>query len=208
MPETPRKRSFLIIAGTILLLVVVFCAGLGGLGYYFFIHEIEEPITEADKALLVTAEALAEAVPLIHVEPGLGAFRRIRHPDGSREISYKYATPEDSAAPLYVECVVSLELSASEAQGAYTGMVAGMKLNLSWLGEEGPQPTDRNDLFHWGDESKCMILETNGKAIGNIIVARKGKRVFYLVIVGFPFERPEPLRALLEPFLKRLVAYN
>src|SRR5262249_8007157 len=55
-PAKRGGRSVLLTLGIVLGCVVLVCAGLGTLGYFVFIHEIEEPVTAADREIPITAE--------------------------------------------------------------------------------------------------------------------------------------------------------
>jgi hypothetical protein len=206
----PRRkgRSVLFIVGVIAGVLLLGCGGLGALCYVLFIHETEEPVTAADRELVITAERLAQFVPTLHPDPSRGTLRKVRHFDGSREITYEYETPEGADEPLYVNFLVGLERNAQDATYSYTGQKIGTKIGMRLEGGGHLQEVDRNDLWHWGDDSRCALLTNGGKPVGNVFMARKGSRYFSLMIVGVYFQEAGPIRELLGPMLQRLDNYT
>lgn len=207
--EAPAKRggrSVLLILGIVLGCVLLVCAGLGTLGYFVFVHEIEEPVTAADREIPITAEVLAPRVPGFRVDPSLGKFARARHLDGSRELTYEYESPDGAESTLYVYYQLGVERTTKDAQDAYTGVRLGSNIGLSKGGQV--QRVDRSDLWRWGDQSQCELLQRGGKPVGNLFSARKGKRYFVLMVVGIYFNDPETIREVLDPMLKRLENYG
>ena len=63
-------------------------------------------------------------------------------------------------------------------------------------------------LFRWGDESRCIVLRQVPNAVGNLFVARKGRKIFQLVVVGVAFDRGDEFKTLLTPVLQRLETYS
>lgn len=205
----PRKgRSILFTCGIIAAVVVLACGGLGTAFYFFFLHEIEEQVTATDRGVIVTTERLAEFVPNLQHDPGRGKLQKVRHLDGSRELTYEYEAEEGSDKSLYVNHQVGVERTAQDAQYAYGGLGIGTNLGLR-LGSSGNvRQVERNDLWRWGDDSKCVLLMNGGNKVGNLFMARKGRRYFTLMIVGVYFENSDAIQQLLGPMLQRLDSYE
>jgi hypothetical protein len=186
--------------------------GLAILGYFYLFHDIEEPVTGADRQLVITAQHLAKFEPALRPDPALGKFRKVRHLDGSRELTYEYETPEGAKEWLYIECVVSVEPTVSDARASYAGLSLDTRPAIHLTGAAGDESelgqVERNDLWRWGDASRCVLLTNEGEAVGNFFMARKGRRYFSLVIVGITFDEPEVIRQVLAPLLGRLDGYR
>lgn len=184
--------------------MLLFCAGGGLVTYFAFVHEIEEPVTDEDRALAITAERLAELSPDLAFDRSRGKLRKVRHLDGSRELEYEYESPDDAGQTLYVSFAAGVERTAQDARNSYAGERIGAKIGLRVSGEGRVREVERGDLWRWGDESRCSLLKSNGVVVGNLFMARKGRRLFLLMIVGVCFEDAAPIRELLDPMLERL----
>jgi hypothetical protein len=205
----PRKgRSVLFTCGIIAGVVFLACGGLGTAIYFVFIHEFEEPVTATDRGVVITVERLAEFVPNLQPDPSRGKLQKVRHLDGSRELTYEYETEEGAEKALFVNHQVGVERSAQDAQYAYGGLGIGTNIGLR-LGSTGNvRQVERNDLWRWGDDSKCALLMNGDNKVGNLFMARKGRRYFSLMIVGVYFEDRQAIQQLLGPMLQRLDSYE
>jgi hypothetical protein len=183
------------------------CGGAAGLFYFAFIREIEEPVAAADKEVVLTAEYAATFANDLAADPNKGNFRKVRHLDGSREMTYEYGNPDDPNEPVYVSHTVTIERNDKEARDAYAGMQLVDRLGLGKA--EGVREVERNDLWKWGDQSRCIVLHNDqGQPFGNVFMARKGRRYFVLVISGLYFNKTEAIKELLDPLLKKLDGYD
>ncbi len=209
-PRRPsrKRRPILLTCGIIAGVVVLACGGLGTLIYVLFIHETEEPVTRADRELVVTAEHLKEFLPTLQFDANHGTLRKVRHLDGSRELTYEYDPAEEEHVTLYVSHSVGVERSARDARYSYAGMDIGTKLGLRLQGGGQIRQLDRSDLWRWGDESKCVLLMNGDKKVGNIFTGRKGRRYFTLMIIGIYFEEAQPIHELLDAILQKLDSYE
>jgi hypothetical protein len=207
-PARPWKKSH-----TVLIVVAV----LGGLAlltcvvvafaYAMFLHEIEEPITEAERNVLLTIEKLAEFAE-IEVDPARATLKHIRHLDGSREVTYEYESPDGAGDPLYLSSSAALERNVSDARTVYMGSTLGFKLGMALEGDGGLRQVVKPGLFHWGEESRAVVLMKGDEPVGNLFVARKGTKVFLVILVGVFFDEREDVQAALGPILERFEAYN
>jgi hypothetical protein len=205
----PRKRrSVLLTCGIIAAVVVLVCGGVGTLIYFAFVHDIEVPVAAADRDVVITAERLAEFAPGLEPDPNRGNLRKVRHLDGSRDLTYEYESEEGAKSPLYVNNEIGVERTAQDAQYAYGGLGIGTNLSFRLGGEGNMRQVERNDLWRWGDNSKCALLMKGDKKVGNLFMACKGRRYFSLMIVGVYFEDGQAIQELLGPMLQRLDGYE
>jgi hypothetical protein len=203
-----RRRVILLTCGITAVAVVLTCGGLGALLYFAFIHDIEEPVAAADRDIVITAKRLAEFLPALKPDLNRGSLRKVRHLDGSREVTYEYESAEGSNSPLYVHDEVGVERTERDARYAYGGLSIGNNLGLRLGGEASMRQVERNDLWRWGDDSKCALLMNGDEIVGNLFMARKGRRYFSLMIVGVYFEDQQAIQDLLGPMLQRLDGYE
>ena len=205
-----KKRS----AGTIVLLVlgvgflgivglIVLIAGAGAL--YVWSSKTEE-LTDGDRQLVVTADKLADHGFQFEFDPAGEKIEKTRYVDKTAEIEYEYEHPDENT-PLYINCSVHQESDAKEARTLYAtlqvSVLAGMR-----LAGGGVEQTERNDLLKWGDDSRCGLLVNQGFNVGNYFFARKGNKIYCLLIAGDCIDNSEELRALLLPHLERLEGHK
>lgn len=203
-----RVRSILFTCGIVSFVLLLACGGLGTAIYVFFIREIEEPVTAGDRGLVITAERLAHFVPTLQPDPSRGNVRKVRHLDGSRELTYEYEAAEGDEKPLYVNHEIGVERSAEDARYAYGGLGIGTNIGLRLGGTGNLRQVERNELWRWGDDSRCVVLVNGDARVGNLFMARKGRRYFSLMIVGVYFEDRQAIQELLGPMLQRLDSYE
>jgi hypothetical protein len=206
-PRLRHRRPLLFTCGVVGGVLLLVCGGLGTLLYFVFIRDIEEPVTAADRELPISAEHLGRWVNGLGVDPTRGTLRKVRHLDGSRELEYEYESPDGSSHPLYVAHSIGVERSAQDASGAYGGLSIGTELEAHLSGKTLRQ-VERRDLWSWGDSSRCVVLYNGDDPVGNIFMARKGRRYFQLRIIGIYFENAKAINDLLGPFLRKLDSYD
>jgi hypothetical protein len=205
----PRKgRSVFFTCGIIAVVVFLACGGVGTGFYFVFIHEFDEPVTATDRGMVITAERLADFAPNLQPDSSRGNLRKARHLDGSRELTYEYESAEGAAKTLFVNHQIGVEGSAQDAQYAYGGLGIGTNIGFRLGGAGEMRQVERNDLWRWGDDSKCALLMNGDAKVGNLFMARKGRRYFSLMIVGVYFEDPQAIQELLGPMLQRLDSYE
>ena len=204
----PKKRGMSTLKVMLLVFGILFlvCGGMSTLIYVMFIHEIDEPVTAADKQHVITAEHVAKFVPGTKVDPTRAKFSKVRHLDGSRDLNYEYEDTADPDKTVYVTCTVSVERSAQEAQDAYAGLKLGNRIGIS--AAEDVTEVERKDLWTWGEDSRCVLLKSKGNLVGNSFMARKGKRYFIIYIVGIYFDKRDSIQDLLRDFLNKIDSYE
>ena len=205
----PKKRFrnsntfvFLVVAGVMFLM----CGGFCLFSYIAFVHEIDEPVAQADKDVVVTAEHVSQFVDNLKYDKDRGKFSKVRHLDGSKEMSYEYEAAEGDQEGLYVNCIVGITNSPTEARDAYGGLKLGTKIGMS--AAQDLTEVERNDLWSWGDDSRCVLLQNGGKSVGNIFMGRKGKRYFALFLVGVYFDKKDDIKEFLDAILKKIESYD
>lgn len=202
----PRKTRIGLIIGAIVGLLFLVCGGGITLFWLVFLHEIDEPVTAADKQVMVTGEYVASFSDNINADETKGGYSKVRHFDGSREMNYEYDKPDNPNLQLYVSHTIGVERTAKEASDAYGGMQFASRLGLGRA--EDVQEVERNDLWSWGDRSRCIMLHSNGQPFGQMFMGVKGRRYFLLVISGLYFNTKDDLKAFLDPMLKKLDGYD
>lgn len=199
--DAPRRRSPwrvpLIVLGVVLGLILL----LVGVAVLFALLAKEVPVTDADKAVVLTAHELAAWFEDLTPDPALETWTKTRHIDGTHELEYEYDGDD-----LYVSVSIGVDESASDARISYTALTAGVAIGTAF---EDAEWRTRNDLMTWGDRSKSALLIVEGDApAGNLFACQKGKRTILIVFSGVYFDEPGPLRELLEPALERWARYT
>ena len=178
-----------------------------GLGALFLATAKDLPVTAADREVLLEAGVLAEYVEGFDPSLGTESVGKKRFLDGSHEVEYEYEHPEDDPDhALYVLCTATIEKKGSDARITYAAAVHTMSLGL---GFGGLTVEARDDLFSWGDDSKCALLRGEGGApVGNLFSCRDGTRVFQCTFIGVYFDEVGGLAELLQPILTSLRSYR
>jgi hypothetical protein len=202
------RRGWLAVVGIVAGGALLSCCGLGVVSYVFYAHEVEQPLEEADRSLVITAEDIVARAPEMKADPERGRLRKVRFLDGSRELSYEYESPDEAESTLYLSYIAGVEPTANDAHLVYISEGASFKLGLQ-IGAEGDMKlVDRNELWRWGDESRCAVITNDGHAVGNLFMGRQGRRRFTLVIIGVYFDDDAAIADLLEPMLRELESYS
>jgi hypothetical protein len=123
-------------------------------------------------------------------------------------MNYEYDHGDDAVNPLFVSCQVGVDTSADDAQASYAGLKFGARIGIAGGGGGQVTESERNDLWKWGDQSRCILLQSNGTTAGNIFMGQKGKRYFMVVIGGTGLTTKEQIKALLDPLLKKIESYE
>ncbi len=163
------------------------------------------PITDDDRALLVTLDDLA-ALASLEEDPSLAELHKARLFDGSVELKYLY--DEGEMGGTYVETLVDIEPDEHSAEGAYAGLhlASGPAAQLI---SGGFRLEERDDLFSWGDESRHRVLvDERGAVAGHLFTARRGRKIFDFTLIGLGLDDRAALERLLSPKLERLEAYR
>ena len=196
----------------ILLLVIGIPVGLilliVTLGVLFYATAKDLAVTDADRAVVVTAQHRTNWFDGLDPTAGTETWAKKRYLDGSIDVDYSYDLEPESEEGTYVwiSCTVTVDKKASDARITYGAGSAGSSIGL---GITGVKRRERNDLFSWGEKSKCAILVgEEDTPVGNHFVCLAGTRTFELVVVGLYFDEPGSMAEVLQPILSRLADYR
>jgi hypothetical protein len=163
------------------------------------------PISEEEKSLLLQVKDLSQ----FNVNSGdlqtAETFKYTYYGAGEWEVKYTYDSPDTpDVTPLYLVSRVDFSKNENEAISTFNqgilaykggGVIGGLSIVESPI------------LFQWGDKSYSAYLEKNGTRIGNLIVVRKGNRIFNVILSGLYFSNTEYLEQLLIPKLQKMVSF-
>lgn len=195
----------------ILILVPVgIVASLGvvvGLGALFNMTGTNVALAAGERELVVDISHLRGWIPGYTPNPAGETLSKTRYIDDSFEIEYVYDLPEDDEAP-YLSYTVTFEPSESDASTTYVSLWGGTKVAFYVFGEVQVEVQEKNEIFRWGDESRFGLLLAGDRPFGNVFVAKKGKRVVYLLVSGIYFDDSESFSDFLTPYLDRLDTFS
>ena len=113
---------------------------------------------------------------------GSESVKGLRYMDGSLEIDYEF---EDSSEELrYVNCMLAVEGSSSDAEVTFQAYWQGSKIGTAFGGDGEVEYEDADEIFRWGNESHFSFLTSEGERYGFLFVARKDERVFFLIVAN------------------------
>jgi hypothetical protein len=190
----------LLVFGTLGLIVLL--AGAAAL-YLWSAESLE--VTPADRQLVVTVDDLAPWLDDVTPDRSAETVQKSRYFDGSWDIEYEYEHPDEDV-PLYINSSVTVEHTTQDARTTYASLGVGVRIGLTVSKTEGMQLVDRNDLYRWGDQSRCTLVTVGGRPVGTLFLARKATYVFYFAVTGLALDNGAELGQLLDPHLKRLEA--
>ena len=176
--------------------VFLFLAGCAG-----------RPMTDAEKTMMVQVKDLAEFGITFVANEETESFKHTNWGQGESDFNYEYESPADNEdiSPLYLSSTVEFFPSDRKAKSGHllsvNALKAGMKIS-------GIKSVKAPELYDWGDQVYAAFLEIEGEKIGNLIVVRKGKRVYSFMISGVYFDQKEDLVDLLNPKLIKMATYG
>ena len=159
-----------------------------------------ERFQPADESLLVTVERLAAFGLLL--PDGYAqheTWKRDRRADGTALLAYEFQLPDH--APPFVSSSVELHASARDACLSFAAGNLGLRLSSL-------ESVERNDLFRYGEKSRFALVESQGKTVGNVFAMCHSRTALFVVIVGLYFDDADTWRALIEPTLQALEAFE
>ncbi|MEX0774535.1 MAG: hypothetical protein WD042_02350 [Phycisphaeraceae bacterium] len=135
------------------------------------------PVTNADRAVVVNAELLAEWRDDFTPDAAHETITSKRWPDKGYSVEYEYDEPANDDSP-YLSCMATFDVTeriarttnADQKDGALRGVQSVANVVLQ----------ERNDIYRWGDESAFYVMMAHGKPTGNCFMARKGPRTVIL----------------------------
>ena len=201
-----RPRPWLWILVLIPAGIVASLAAVLGLGALFNLSGTNVALAAGERELVLDISHLTGWIPGYTPDLAGETVTKTRYLDDSFEIEYEYDLPQDGEAP-YLSYNLSFEPSESDASTTYVSLWGGTKVAFYVFGEVQVEVEEKNELFHWGDQSRFGLLLAEGKPFGNLFVAKKGKRVVYLLVSGIYFNDSDDVSAFLAPYLERLDAF-
>lgn len=182
--------------------VVVLC-----FAFFMLCSCMNRPVKDEDKALLVTVQDLAEYGVTYAEGDDFITLSRVYYVDFTKEVEYEYDSPDgrEDVNPLYLTVTAGFEHSESEAKKSYKLELAAFTLGTK-LG--GLEVEEAKDFFSWGDESYFALLKKEENVVGNLFMARKGKKIYVFVIAGLYFSDPQMFSELLMPRLTYFESYD
>jgi hypothetical protein len=190
--KRPRSTWFwlLVLTPLALLLVVVAIIGVGAI---FVMTSKEEPITPSERQMIVDIDALAQCMEGFAPDPQYESITKTKYVDSSYDIEYEYSPPDESDDP-FLYCCVTVERKLSDAVAAY-GIAWQTCKMMTWGSDVEVEYVDHNEIFTWGDSSRFAIIEAGGDPVGNLFVARRGKTVVEVMVIGVYFDANEHFAA-------------
>jgi hypothetical protein len=177
-----------------------------GLGALFNLTGSSVALADSERELIVDISHLTGWIPDYSPDFTGESLKKTRYIDDSYEIEYTYELPDDDEAP-YLSYTLTFEPSEGDAGTTYTALWGGTKIGFAIFGEVEVEVKEQNEIFRWGDDSRFALLYASGQPFGNVFVARKGKRVVYLLVSGIYFDESESFSSFLSPYLEKLDAF-
>lgn len=178
---------------------MVLFVGLGGFGCF------QQPMEKADRALLVTVQDLRGYGAMADPASASVAEHRTKTLDGSLEVHYEFDGSASPTHPLYVTTTASFEATERDARIAYAVLRKSFELTASWegMGVEAVPAT------HGGaDDSFFATLDYEGQRVGNLFLARQGRKTWFFVVSGFYIDDADTFATLVGPRLAYLEGYT
>ncbi len=186
------------------------CAGLVAGAIWVFFNGLPLPVTAADRAALLTARDLEPWIPGFAADAGEESTKKRMNFFLSRGIDTQYVYENLKAPSVGLLCNVREEPTEQDAADSFESLVAATRFSSRLLGfgrlldSRIPLPslTEQEDILRWGDSSRFIFMSL-GSSKSTTFVARKGKRVFALLLVG-PRIEDDGLRRVLLPRLEAI----
>lgn len=173
---------------------VLAVAGIVAALGYFAIHGISSrPASEPEKQLVVDAGTLIGYGA--DVDPNCGKYTTTRNLDATLAIEYECQT--DS---LYIQSTAEVNPNVRDARQSFLIAAGAYKAGVA-LGDATLHR--RDDLLDLGEDSYAAILRSGTADVGNVFVVRQGRVVYAVLITGFYFDEPAPVKDLIEPLLEQ-----
>jgi hypothetical protein len=163
-------------------------------------------VDDTDKAMLLRAGDLAEFGYGFADTERFETWDKTRYFDGSYDITYEFETPDsEEDDPLYLSVTATFEKNSADALVSYGVMKTSMKYGLK---SNDLEVREIPGFFEYGDASEFHLLEMDGYPVGNLFAARKGTRVYTLVMSGMYFDDSDTWKDVLRDKLRRFEAYK
>ena len=205
--EKKRKHwLFWVLVVGVPMLALVFVVVVVGAGLLLEYTSKDLPVSEAEWDVVIDAQDVAAWVDGMAVNRRSETLSKVRFFDFSYEVAYEY---EDDHDGIYINHTLNVERKASDALATYAPLWAATKAGFLIGGEGSDITVEEHDVFfQWGDQSRFAVLHNNGEPFGNLFIARKRKRVVFLILAGVYFDEPELWEAFVTPSLEASEAYD
>jgi hypothetical protein len=161
----------------------------------------QEPVTEADKAILVRVGDLAAFnVRLPDAESG-ESFSKVRQLDGAYELTYKFETPSGAPRPLFIHVSATLGRKASDAVLAESAEKIGLLIALKKSGVLEQEVAGIKS-------GRLALLVKDGQPIGNLFTMREGSKTYLFLMSGLFVRDAESWEKLAGKRIEQLVRYE
>lgn len=198
--QRPKRRSSTwLILGLIFGIPALVLAFIIGASVLYELAAEDLPVTDADRLVLV--EAGEVALDTSRIDPSYAETSKRRYIDDTHELEYVY----DDAASTFLTCTVAVTTDRNSAADSYSGYKSALLLTLSLFGVDA---RENPDFVSWGEESYCAILRQGSRTAGHVFLGRKGRRVFYLLLIGLPLNDDEAFLSLVESRLEAVETYD
>ena len=182
-----RQRAFLIL-WTLASLVLAACGA-------------EEPVTEADKAVLVRVGDLAAFNVRLPDAESRESFSKVKQADGAYELTYKFETPSGSPRPLFMHINATFGRKASDAVLAENAEKIGLLIALKKGGVLEQEVAGIKT-------GRLALLVKDGQPIGNLFTLRDGSKTYLFLMSGLFVRDAESWEKLAGKRIEQLVRYE
>jgi len=170
------------------------------------LSEIKLPVEESEKLMLLRAGDLAPYGYELEGIERYESFTKTRLSDGSYELEYEFETPDsEEEHPLFLYVIVTVEKNDLDAVLSHGAERFGA---MHGLRKGGIKEREVKNFYRYGDVSSFHVLEMDGQPVGNLFSARKGRRIYTLMITGMSFDDPQVWRELLQARLRQFSTYS
>ena len=197
--KKPKTVSLMVLAAASIAGVVVLMTTLGWL---VLLAPSEATVAPQQRRLVVDIGAVAAQFDDYAPDAGRETVVCRRYFDRTFDIDYTYQRAANDR--LYLKCTLTVAPTAAAAAKRYRRLWGQEPWQGGLFGTKDVALVQRDDLFSWGEQSRCGIIQSAGKPAGNLFVARKGTLVFYLLVAGACFDHREAFSSLVRPTLARI----
>ena len=185
--------------------LILYVVGIAGVVLLYNYATKSLPISDKEWQVVIDARDLAAWSDGLPIEAQYEQLTKVRFFDFSHEVSYEY---DHDAYGVYLNSTLNVEKKASDALATYLPLWAATKAGLSLTAETEITVEEPEGFFAWGDQSRFAILHSNGSPFGNLFIARKGKKVFYLMVAGIYFDSASQWQEFVSPTLQSIEHYS
>ena len=200
--RSPWRRIGLVVALVIGVVALVFFAGA-----LIEVSGTPTALGARERALLPAIDAFSAQMAGHTPEQSRGRTSKTVFADGSYDLSFVYTDAGTPGAP-YVEYRVTVEPTVFQAIATSLMLWYGTAYGLDFASTIDFEVRRRDDLFAWGDASRYGFIEGDGHAVGNLLVARRGRVVVLLLVTGLHYDDPFTFFNVVAPLLEPLEALS